>query len=306
MAKQDYLNFSTTQMYYFIEVVECKSFTVAAQNLYTTQSTLSKTVSTLEKNLNVQLFYRNYKRLIPTEAGWHLYDQWKQSLFDMEKNLNESRILQGGYGHALSIGSLDSWLPESCIYVVIQKFAQIYPDCKVNVYTYSAQDIRRNLFNDKLDLVFTVRYDLEELSSEEFEIMPITECTHYVCMQLDNPLALKEELDIEDLKDCGFVTISPTYVPTYCGMIEKLCEEHGFSPLFVRYTNSARALALNMMGPDDIFICDKYYCDFGATGFAFRPIKDTKSGIMAAWKKNYDKPELEKFLKILKDVAGKK
>ena len=53
MYQQNYLHISMQQIYYFIEVMECCSFSIAAQNLYTTQSTLSKSVSALEQTLDV-------------------------------------------------------------------------------------------------------------------------------------------------------------------------------------------------------------------------------------------------------------
>ncbi|MCD7865068.1 MAG: LysR family transcriptional regulator [Clostridiales bacterium] len=104
MSQREYLRISTLQMHYFIEVASCGSFTSASQHLYTTQSTLSKTISALEKNLDVQLFIRSHKRLYLTEAGRHLYEKWKKILSELEHSVEESRILQGGHADYQSAG----------------------------------------------------------------------------------------------------------------------------------------------------------------------------------------------------------
>ena len=47
------------QIQYFLEVVRSGNFSVAAENLYTTQSSVSKNIKSLEKELNIQLFDRS-------------------------------------------------------------------------------------------------------------------------------------------------------------------------------------------------------------------------------------------------------
>ena len=55
------------QLYYFREVVQTGHFTSAAENLYVSQSGLSNAILTLERELGVSLFVRNYgKKSKPT------------------------------------------------------------------------------------------------------------------------------------------------------------------------------------------------------------------------------------------------
>lgn len=57
------------QIQYFLEVVRSENFSVAAENLYTTQSSVSKNIKSLEKELNIQLFDRSKRQIQLTEAG---------------------------------------------------------------------------------------------------------------------------------------------------------------------------------------------------------------------------------------------
>ncbi len=304
MTQQEYLRISTLQMYYFIEVASCNSFTNAAQHLYTTQSTLSKTISSLEKTLDVQLFIRNHKRLYLTEAGQHLYKKWRLLLTDIEKSVDECRILQGGYAHSLSIGVLDSHNSEKITSPIIRKFMRENPNVNISVNAYPAQEIRKHLISGNLDLAFTVLYDIEQLDADAFDSIILNICNHSVCMLPANPLTDKEFLEVSDLKNCQFVSISPLYTPSYCGMIEDLCKQHGFQPHFIRYTTNAISLPYNLIGENDIFICDRNFREYQNPSLhflQFRPLIHTNSGVIAAWKKDNAKKELKRLIEKISE-----
>lgn len=58
----------------FITVYETRNFSTAAKQLYISQPTVSIQINKLEKYLNVQLFYRNGKKIIvPTKEAEFLY-----------------------------------------------------------------------------------------------------------------------------------------------------------------------------------------------------------------------------------------
>src|SRR5699024_4509662 len=81
MNTMDYrrrLKLELTELKYFIAVVEHGSFSKAASNIFVSQPTISRTVKTLEKKLNVALLERSTRRLILTDAGKLVYEQGKK------------------------------------------------------------------------------------------------------------------------------------------------------------------------------------------------------------------------------------
>ena len=48
------------QMKYFITAAKCLNFTKAADKLFITQPALSRQIASMEAELNMQLFIRNY------------------------------------------------------------------------------------------------------------------------------------------------------------------------------------------------------------------------------------------------------
>ncbi|ARR55774.1 LysR family transcriptional regulator [Rhizorhabdus wittichii DC-6] len=66
----------------FIAVVECGSFTAAAERLRLSKSAISRSVSSLEARLGSQLLFRTTRRLAPTDLGRSVYRRCVE-LFDM-------------------------------------------------------------------------------------------------------------------------------------------------------------------------------------------------------------------------------
>lgn len=61
------------QLETFVEIVNCKSFSKAAQKLYLTQPTVTSHIQNLENELGTFLLNRSGKTVTPTEAGELLY-----------------------------------------------------------------------------------------------------------------------------------------------------------------------------------------------------------------------------------------
>lgn len=72
------MNFNTLQ--YFIDIVESRSFTKAAERNYVSQTALSHAITKLERELNVQLLVRVPGQVVPTEAGGLFYRECREIL----------------------------------------------------------------------------------------------------------------------------------------------------------------------------------------------------------------------------------
>ena len=65
------------QMKYFITVVDCNSFTEAAEECFISQSAISQQIKTLEKELGVSLLIREGRQFSLTPAGEYFYRHGK-------------------------------------------------------------------------------------------------------------------------------------------------------------------------------------------------------------------------------------
>lgn len=61
------------QIKYFMAVVECNSFTQAAEQCFISQSAISQQINALEEDLGVKLIKREKRKFTVTPAGEYLY-----------------------------------------------------------------------------------------------------------------------------------------------------------------------------------------------------------------------------------------
>lgn len=300
MNSYENTNISLVQMRYFIEVVECNSFTKASQHLHTSQSTISKNIIALEQMLGIQLFIREKKRLHLTDAGHYLYKQWKESVAQIQGSIEECHVLKNGYANSLTIGGLDSHKPGTLLLPAIKSFREQHSDINIRVDNCPAQDIVKKLINGDFDIVLTVLYDIENLGTIEFSYEIIEECPHSACFLKTNPLHAKETLTFSDLEHSNFISISPLYTPSYEHMLRKLCKQHNFKPQITRHTTNSNSLIYNLIDDNDVFICDKFYRDFSSEYICSKPLENTNSGVVVAWRNDNSKQAIQDFLKVLK------
>lgn len=80
------------QLKAFKEIVNCQSISAAADKLYTTQSTLSHTLRSLEKEIGVELIVRKSTGIVLSAAGMDLLPIIDTILENSERLLNYSNI----------------------------------------------------------------------------------------------------------------------------------------------------------------------------------------------------------------------
>lgn len=297
MHNFDIRNINLGQIKYFIEIVECNSFTKAAERLHISQSTISKNLASLENMLGLILFIREKKSIHVTPAGKHLYENWKQLIQQIDVNIQDAFQIQLCNLRSLSVGTLDSFNPDLFIIPAIENFKMHNKDIGIRVENSPAQDIARMLLENELDVAFTILYDIELLGKDKFNYILLGECPHMVCMLKSNPLSKLDKLYIKDLATSNFIGISPLQTPSYTSMLTELCRPFGFTPNFTCFTASANSLALNLISDKDIFICDKFFRDFGSSHLCSKQLEDTKSGFVIAWKKDNTNKLVDLFVK---------
>ncbi|MEA1989022.1 MAG: LysR family transcriptional regulator, partial [Pseudomonadota bacterium] len=73
------------RIHYFVSVVECASYTKAAERLGVPKSTLSRNVQALEEDINLRLLNRSTRKLSLTKAGEQYYQNCLPLINDLQK-----------------------------------------------------------------------------------------------------------------------------------------------------------------------------------------------------------------------------
>lgn len=173
------------QLYIFTKVVEHKSFSKAAEDIYLSQSTVSCHIHSLEKSLGVTLFDRVGRESILTPYGERLY-KWAVRLLHLKDealiDLNDGMCCMKG-----NIRIAASSVPSQFIIPkMVKAFRKEHEEVTFYVDQSSSKSVAESVLNGSVDLGILG----EKYENDKLRFIPI----------LKEKLALITPLDLE-LKD---------------------------------------------------------------------------------------------------------
>lgn len=224
----------------FMAIVEHSSYTKAAEALFISQPTLSKSMKRLENELQAQLLQRTTRHLQLTDIGAVVYEHGQKILYnlqELEQSIQDIRDVQLGtikLGIPPLIGTL--FFPE-----IAQAFHQRYPKVKLELVERGAKLVSELVHSGQVDVAFVV-LPIEEPS---FLITPFIEDDFVLYVHKEHPFAQCAEVSVEDLKNEKFILFSNEYA--LHDFVIRACENEGFSPDIV-YKSSQWDLIVELIG----------------------------------------------------------
>jgi DNA-binding transcriptional LysR family regulator len=139
------------QLRYFVAVYEEGHVGRAAERLSLSQPALSQQIRLLEHSLDVNLFERSSKRLLPTLAAHTLYNHAVPLLEGMQRARDALRNFKGQSQRTLAIGVMQT-VHSSLVPQMLEHVRKAQPHLVVQIYELSAMEIERRLLNGALDI----------------------------------------------------------------------------------------------------------------------------------------------------------
>jgi DNA-binding transcriptional LysR family regulator len=186
------------QLESFINVVNLKSFSKAAENLYLTQPTVSNNVQSLEKELGTVLINRNNKKISVTEEGELLYSYAVNML-----NLRDKAACEVGKYKGRICGNLElssSTIPQQYILPgYLKDFSRKYPNM---TFTINQGDSKK-VVDDVLKGYTNYGITGAVYESKQLEYLPFYEDRIVLAVANSDRFSLEDygEIDVEVLKN---------------------------------------------------------------------------------------------------------
>lgn len=189
---------------YFVTIVDCNSFTEAAERCYISQSAISQQVNALEEELGVKLYERSGRKFELTAAGEYFYKRGKVILQEVE-NLKSETVRIGSYnGKNLTVGYLAGYdgieLSET-----ISDFSSTYPDVSLTVFRGTHEGLYEAIKSSRASLVVS---DQRRAFSDEYENFVLKQSPAFVEFSENHPLAGERELTTETLEKYPCIVVS--------------------------------------------------------------------------------------------------
>ncbi|QTL39865.1 LysR family transcriptional regulator [Xenorhabdus budapestensis] len=132
----------------FLAVVDCGSFTRAAERLFISKAMASVHVKSLEEVLNVPLLIRNTRGITLTEAGEVLYNDFQEIFFNIQTSIENISDSHRSLSGTLSITSTAEF-GEQFLLPLIGEFCKLHPRLDICYYANSSLN---DLVSERLDL----------------------------------------------------------------------------------------------------------------------------------------------------------
>lgn len=151
------------QLYVFTKVVEHKSFSKAAEDIFLSQSTVSSHIQSLEKMLKMKLFDRIGKEIIITDNGKRLY-YWALKLMELRDHamldLNQGLADLRGAVH-LGASSVPS---QFIVPKMVKQFREKFSDITFHIHQSPSKNTAEKVLTGALDIgILGEKYENEML-----------------------------------------------------------------------------------------------------------------------------------------------
>ena len=228
------------QIQYFLSIVETGSFSAAADKHYISQSSLSKIIIALEKELEVPIFDRSKRKVILTEAG--------------EVFLGHARKLNTAYkamvveldGYRTMVDSFSiaaiPVLAQYGITSLLAQFGDLYPNIRFSLEEIDGLNILPALDEHRFDLAFA-RHNY--LNHDLFTSLEICTDKLLIVVSKKNRHANRSSISLKELSNDNFIVFDK--VTDLHKLIMDECRKSGFDPT-IFYSSHHKVSVLGLVG----------------------------------------------------------
>lgn len=218
------------------------NYHVVSEELFISQSTLSKHIQILEKEIGTSLFLRTAKGVVLTEAGRQLVPYANRIIQEEDRMFYALAQKPGTWG-------------ESCVFVaseyfslsgLITRFMQKYPQYIVNCQVGLRKTAKNALRDNNVELGFAKAFNAND---SDLFYAPFGRERLCVIVPADDPLTQKDGITLADLADRRFLL--PSRDCPHTGNMIRMCQQAGFMPnvaAFVSPEHNLLYMARNHLG----------------------------------------------------------
>ncbi len=216
-------NVSLRELQILRETIELQSATRAARRMGISQPAVSRALSRLEERLDLILFDRKDRKLIPTQAAYALNEQLNPVFTSLE---NVAEFSQGA--EISTIEKLRVVAPTTfsihLVMPLISQFIKEHPQARFEIDISSSPECIKKVASGESDIGITNTH----LTHDGIKFTSIQVCDAVCVMPEGHELAAKKQITAEDLADYNIVAISKTMSSRH--FFDRSLEKAGVKP----------------------------------------------------------------------------
>ncbi|BAK47004.1 transcriptional regulator [Clostridium sp. SY8519] len=281
------------QIICFLEAAKEKNFSRAAENLYQTQPGISRTIASLERELDTRLFIRTPgKPLELTESGRIYFEAFSNCQREFQTARQKSDQLKRRSSRTLRFGYASGWSISRFLPAMLRVLEQEYPYINIEVECHPFDHLFQLVLQNDLDLVLTI--DTRLFNSPQLERKPIYQLPKVILYpkyfpRPSSPLQFQDET---------FFLYDDKTSPDINDEIFRVFQRYHFSPKIKRVKNQATMISMVENG-QGVAVMDLWSQPVYMDQFDFFPLPDTHSIVLAYRKECENNPAMLSLRKTL-------
>ena len=274
----------------FLAVSQTLNFTNAAKQNGVPQSTISRQINDLEKQLNVRLFYRTKRDVQLTEEGRTFLPYAIEIIEASQKGAAAVRQLHEGAEGRLSIATIDT----SGVFLsdCLRAFGKAYPEVVVDITYVSCGDALLDEGRDPYDFHFTHE-----------DLLPDNEVFDTLATHADQLCVVHHRdrrVSLDNLQNERFILVSENESPILYMQAMDYFRPRRFAPTIWHESDSVRAVLLSVSADLGVTILPgSQACESMRDKLCAIPL-DMEIAYGVAWKKSLLNPAAQLFLDVIR------
>ena len=259
---------TVTQIECFEAVSDTMSFSKAATTLYVSQPAISKSISTLEREIGYDLFKRDNNVLSLTPAGELFREFLSRAKKDYSDFQEQLELLDARTSQTIRLGCPETWNPIHFIDWLNQYFAGVFPDGNLSVEPHRLSDLLVRLKNGKLD--FVISHDFYSPTLTGLSTTQITETGMGI---LYSKRDFPEDVSFQQLADKGFLVYDDEIRKRFGSLIQQVCRKHHCDTV-VRNGGPVTECLFELSRGNAVMLFTNWDSFISNSAFGFYPLKE--------------------------------
>ncbi|BAL01593.1 putative LysR family transcriptional regulator [Oscillibacter valericigenes Sjm18-20] len=189
----------------FIHLANCLNFTKAAEKVHISQTTMTRRISKMEEELNVQLFKRSKHHVALTVAGREFFQTAPRLLENYHNSVIQTHNAATGQRHfCVGIGSYEQYL----LAPFLQRFLRKYPEIHIACLQYCYYDLLDKFNRNMMDVILTSDQFLLLEPEDLYKKVPIYTGNWELCLSRENALSESRIIHSDQLSDEVLITMN--------------------------------------------------------------------------------------------------
>tara|TARA_R110002110_G_scaffold359443_1_gene568877 strand:+ start:4756 stop:5652 length:897 start_codon:yes stop_codon:yes gene_type:complete len=239
--------FSITKLRHLIAVDRAGSITAAAKSLNVTQSSVTKSVAEIEREIGYSIFDRKARGVVATDDGREFISRAARIVSDMQMLISDAKAGSQAREAVFRIGVCPSSI-EGLLNRALKEMIRKNPDLCIHLISIPVERGLKILRRGDIDVLVGPE---EVLAREpDFTTEPVGSLHAALFCRKGHPLAKKKKLKKKDLTEYSIIT--PDLVSTYADSLRDLYENIGADPERHLYVVESFPMVADIVGATDL------------------------------------------------------